>query len=273
VALGSGLQALALEQSEDAEVVQGALKVLRLIVGEAVVGVPTGYRITRWGQDPFSRGSYSYIPVGSTAADMDALARPLDGGRVFFAGEHTNSEYPASVHGAFISGRREARQILRTWHDLALPDVIAYAAPPAPDHHLCAFCGRPDDGMDQGPGPLIGPFKLGGKGNALAMVHKQCAAVSPEVMHEGPHWYNVCKAIRRGRRSKCTRCQEHGATIGCYVDTCKANLHYPCAVETGWDFGKEGEPGVSGRSYFCERHRKNAGWQAVHTGDGGRWRV
>ena len=57
---------------------------------------------------------------------MDALARPLEGGRVFFAGEHTNSEYPASVHGAFISGRREARHMLRTWHDLALPDPIAY---------------------------------------------------------------------------------------------------------------------------------------------------
>lgn len=56
------------------------------------------------------------------------------------------------------------------------------------------------------------------------MVHKSCAAYSPEVMQEGPHWYNVCKAIRRGRRSKCSVCLEPGATIGCYVDACKVRV-------------------------------------------------
>ena len=35
--------------------------------------------------------------------------------RVFFAGEHTNRHYPASVHGAFLSGLREAANIADTF--------------------------------------------------------------------------------------------------------------------------------------------------------------
>ena len=261
LALVSGAQALELEQSEDADIVAGALRVLRLIVGDAIVEVPTGYKITRWGSDPFARGSYSYVSVGCTPLDMDALARPLDGNRVFFAGEHTNSEYPASVHGAFISGRREARHILRVWHDLPLPDVIAYGAPVGEDD-LCALCGRPDD---HGPeGPFVGPFRMAGKGNTTASVHEQCALCCPEVSKEGPHWYNVCKAIRRARRSKCTACMQPGATIGCYVETCKVNLHWHCAVHSGWDFAAEKLE--NGKAFFCQRHRKNSSWHAVHAG-------
>jgi len=260
IALVSGSQALALEEADDADIVAGALKVLRLIVGEELVEVPEGYTITRWGRDPFSRGSYSYVSVGCTPLDMDALARPLEGGRVFFAGEHTNSEYPASVHGAFISGRREARHMLRTWHDLTLPDMISYSSQMAPEQQVCSLCGGPDD--DGPEGHLVGPFKLPGKGNTLVKVHEQCALYCPEVSKEGPHWYNISKAVRRGRRSKCTSCQQMGATIGCYVETCKVNNHWHCAVESGWQFDTEHD----GRNFFCARHRKNAAWQAMQTG-------
>ena len=53
-----------------------------------------------------------------TVDDYDILARPLfpdenEGAlpRVFFAGEHTNREHPSTVHGAFLSGLREASRI------------------------------------------------------------------------------------------------------------------------------------------------------------------
>ena len=41
------------------------------------VYIYAGYKITRWGQDAYARGSYSYVSVGSTPLDMDALVRIL----------------------------------------------------------------------------------------------------------------------------------------------------------------------------------------------------
>ena len=38
------------------------------------------------------------------------MAEPLDY-RVFFGGEATNKRYPATMHGAFLSGLREAAKI------------------------------------------------------------------------------------------------------------------------------------------------------------------
>ncbi|MBJ7458664.1 MAG: FAD-dependent oxidoreductase [Thermoleophilaceae bacterium] len=65
---------------------------------------------TRWAADPWSSGSYSFLPVGATPADRRALAVPV-GGRVFFAGEATARQNPATVHGAVASGRRAADQV------------------------------------------------------------------------------------------------------------------------------------------------------------------
>ena len=64
---------------------------------------------TRWGADPMAYGSYSSVAVGGLGGeDYDVLAESL-GGRVFFAGEATMRKYPATMHGAFMSGCREVR--------------------------------------------------------------------------------------------------------------------------------------------------------------------
>lgn len=77
----------------------------------ASVGDPTGTAVTRWSADPFSRGSYSFLALGSTPDDRRRLAEPVDG-VLFFAGEATSTEHPATVRGAWESGRRAAAQAM-----------------------------------------------------------------------------------------------------------------------------------------------------------------
>lgn len=76
--------------------------------------------VTRWKSDPWARGSYSFVSVDSSGSDYDDLAEPIIPAssnpdsqvpRVFFAGEHTIRNYPATVHGALLSGLRESRKI------------------------------------------------------------------------------------------------------------------------------------------------------------------
>ena len=38
---------------------------------------PSLQTVTRWRQDPFSRGSYSYVAVGSSGEDYDVMASPV----------------------------------------------------------------------------------------------------------------------------------------------------------------------------------------------------
>ena len=73
---------------------------------------PDAVDITRWLADPFARGSYSSLAVGATPDDRTALAAPV-AGRLFFAGEATRTDYPSTVHGAYLSGLAAARALAR----------------------------------------------------------------------------------------------------------------------------------------------------------------
>ena len=78
--------------------------------GEAPVPDPVRAVRTTWGTDPFSRGSSSFLAVGSSPAQREVLAEPLMG-RVFFAGEATSTDFPNSVRGAQQSGERIAERV------------------------------------------------------------------------------------------------------------------------------------------------------------------
>ncbi|CAI5457980.1 unnamed protein product, partial [Closterium sp. Yama58-4] len=74
---------------------------------------PLATWIQRWTAEPYSSGAYSYARVGvrgneDHCTDYDVMALPE--GRVLFAGEHTIWQYQATVHGALLSGVREARR-------------------------------------------------------------------------------------------------------------------------------------------------------------------
>ena len=106
----AGSRARALADKSDQEIAGQFMQVVKTIFGGRVTD-PTGVVVTRWGRDPFSRGSYSHVAPGATSASYDALAAPV-GQRLFFAGEATHREYRGTVHGAYLSGLRSADRIL-----------------------------------------------------------------------------------------------------------------------------------------------------------------
>jgi len=70
--------------------------------------------VTRWDRDPWSRGSYSALPVGASPAARRVLGQTVIGRRLAFAGEFTSADYPATTQGAYLSGRRAAKLLLRS---------------------------------------------------------------------------------------------------------------------------------------------------------------
>ncbi|MDB6032123.1 MAG: monoamine oxidase [Verrucomicrobiales bacterium] len=64
-----------------------------------------------WRADPFSLGAYSYLPVNGLKLPQ-ILGQP-EADTLFFAGEATSADYQlGTVHGAFESGLRAAREVL-----------------------------------------------------------------------------------------------------------------------------------------------------------------
>ncbi|XP_053671869.1 possible lysine-specific histone demethylase 1 [Anopheles nili] len=157
LALVAGQSAAIMENVSDDVIVGRCIAVLKGIFGNSAVPQPKETVVTRWRADPWARGSYSFVSVGSSGSDYDLLAAPVtpkapdgdaptgsttkqqsqqqtqqhrhdnNGGndddgddsdsnpidipRLFFAGEHTIRNYPATVHGALLSGLREAGRI------------------------------------------------------------------------------------------------------------------------------------------------------------------
>ncbi|MEA2336174.1 MAG: hypothetical protein QOE82_181 [Thermoanaerobaculia bacterium] len=65
-----------------------------------------------WQADPFSRGAYSYAGVGGTRAHKE-LAKAAES-TLFFAGEVTSGDETGTVAGAIASGKRAAREWLKS---------------------------------------------------------------------------------------------------------------------------------------------------------------
>ncbi|XP_010284078.1 PREDICTED: lysine-specific histone demethylase 1A [Phaethon lepturus] len=111
-----------MENISDDVIVGRCLAILKGIFGSSAVPQPKETVVSRWRADPWARGSYSYVAAGSSGNDYDLMAQPITPGpaipgapqpipRLFFAGEHTIRNYPATVHGALLSGLREAGRI------------------------------------------------------------------------------------------------------------------------------------------------------------------
>jgi monoamine oxidase len=103
---GRSAEGMSLERAMDS--LSLSLKISRQTLESELRGTV----IADWQRDPFSRGAYSYAPVGAIIAPA-VLAAPVSG-TLFFAGEATNFRgHSGTVHGAIATGYRAADEILR----------------------------------------------------------------------------------------------------------------------------------------------------------------
>jgi len=98
------------ESMTDSQIINEILLNLKSIYGNSIPN-PTNFLRTKWGQNINSYGAYSYPTNGTTSADFDTLSNDVNN-KVFFAGEHTERKYRGTVHGAYLSGIREADKII-----------------------------------------------------------------------------------------------------------------------------------------------------------------
>lgn len=110
VILVGGTAGRTLERRKLRDNVAWSMRLVRKLFGKRVPK-PTKALQTAWGQDPFSFGSYSCAGKGIHGDDMTKMSEPVDG-KLFFAGEHTCPTFWGCVHGALVSGTREAGRIL-----------------------------------------------------------------------------------------------------------------------------------------------------------------
>ncbi|CAG8356604.1 unnamed protein product [Penicillium salamii] len=110
IALMAGDAAHQAESRPDEDIVKEVTGQLRNVFKHTPVPDPLETIITRWGQDPFTYGSYSYVAASAFPDDYDLMAQPI--GNLHFAGEATCGTHPATVHGAYLSGLRAASEII-----------------------------------------------------------------------------------------------------------------------------------------------------------------
>jgi hypothetical protein len=66
MSLISGKEAVKCEYLSDKELVAEMMETLGIIFSDSTLDDPIAHRITRWGKDRFSRGSYTFLPPGAT---------------------------------------------------------------------------------------------------------------------------------------------------------------------------------------------------------------
>ena len=103
------------EKMTDEEIKSSVMGALRVFYPD--IPDPIEFYATRWFEDPWSRGAYSYFAVGNAKNITGQIGKTFE--RVYFAGEAA-SIYPGTVTGAFVSGENRAEEISKR---LARPQV------------------------------------------------------------------------------------------------------------------------------------------------------
>ncbi|KAJ8921110.1 hypothetical protein NQ315_015908 [Exocentrus adspersus] len=115
----SGPEAVLMEQATDEEVAEELTKLMRQFTGDASLPYPSTILRSKWSSDPYFCGSYSYLNLNANIGHQCDLSCPVPGccdpvpPTLLFAGEATCAGHQATVHGARLSGIREAERVIQ----------------------------------------------------------------------------------------------------------------------------------------------------------------
>ena len=84
---------------------------------------PVGTAVTRWNNDEFSRGSYSYIPKQSSNQLRKAFLPPFH--NLIFGGEHVNSQRFAYTDGAYMTGISAAKTVVAMMNHESVAGIVS----------------------------------------------------------------------------------------------------------------------------------------------------
>ncbi|KZK87952.1 4-methylaminobutanoate oxidase (methylamine-forming) [Pseudovibrio sp. W64] len=111
-ALSFGNYSRMIETMDHDYMLEDAMKAVRTMFGWDTPD-PRHYIATRWSQDPYTKGAFSYAKVGCNPYDFNVLSEPVSR-CLTLAGEHTNFQYHGTVHGAHLSGKKAAKIAMET---------------------------------------------------------------------------------------------------------------------------------------------------------------
>jgi len=104
-----------LQRMDKAKIQQLVMKRIREIFPDCNEE-PTHFVMSKWFEDIYSHGSYSFPAVGGGFRDITNIAEPIQTRfgipRVMFAGEATDPVYYGTTHAAFMSGEREGKRLV-----------------------------------------------------------------------------------------------------------------------------------------------------------------
>ncbi|EEB13602.1 protein anon-37Cs, putative [Pediculus humanus corporis] len=115
----AGREASTMELCSEEEVAEAITRVLRQFTGDPCLPYPANVLRSKWTADCNFCGSYSYMGLESNVGQQCDLGSPVPGSCepiapiLLFAGEATVPGHYSTVHGARLSGIREAERIIQ----------------------------------------------------------------------------------------------------------------------------------------------------------------
>ena len=124
-----GDESLQIESTSPQEVGKQCLEAIKTCTTLESLPPIVNVERTQWATNPWTRGSYSFVSKAASGSDFDTLASPLpckSSGtegvpalQLMFAGEATHRYFNGTVHGAYLTGVREAERLLKHLSDLS----------------------------------------------------------------------------------------------------------------------------------------------------------